>query len=130
MESFLKQEVCPQGLDGPLSALSRKASLLVSEATTCVHSNSRTPRLPLPPPDLEQTSGTTPSRSGAARPPPARAPPSREKLLQHWEKVKGEEDGFTGVSGIVTKDSIWMEKTNSNSGSKRQHLPEPRSGEV
>lgn len=38
--------------DGTVSALSRKVSFLVSEAVPCVHFNSRSPCLTLPPPDL------------------------------------------------------------------------------
>ena len=112
MESFLKQEVHHQHLDGTTSALSRKASFMPLTAAPCVHVNSRILCLGLPPPDLGQTSG---DHSEQQRPPRARAPASsREKLAQKWQKVKGE-GAFTGVPGIVTihtggEDSVWIKK--------------------
>lgn len=129
-ESRLRRRACPCVVPC-VSALSSKASFLVSETAACVHFNSRMLCLSLPPPDLGQTSGDP---SEQRRPP--RPPPAWEKPAQNPQKVKQEDDGFTGVSGTVTshmggKDSVWMERTtNSNSGEERQLLQGPGSGEV
>ena len=87
MESFLKQEVLHQCLDGAVSACSRKASFLVSEAAP-VHFSFRIPRLTLLPPNPAQTSGDHPKQKWPPQPPPAWAPLSREKLAQNHEPGK------------------------------------------
>lgn len=62
-ESFLKQEVLHQCLDGAVSAA--QASFLVSEAAPCVHFSFRIPSLTLPPQTQARLHlGTTLSRSG------------------------------------------------------------------
>lgn len=115
MDSFLKQGALHQYLDGAVSALSRKVSFLVSEAVPCVHFNSRSPCLTLPPPDLGQTSGDHSEQKWLPTSPSAQAD-GRQKLELTWQKMKVKECGSTRVSGIVTihmegKDLVWMEKT-------------------